>query len=269
MESGSIVRAFIASPTDATILSDDAVKVIADWNAANSYSRKFIIEPVRGATHTRAAQGDNPQVIISGQLIKRCDFLIGIFRHRIGTKTQKSDSGTIQEIEDFSATHSKDRVMLFFSTEPVQQGLNEEFEKLRNFKAAAGPDGYHRPFDNPDDFRQKLKIQIDLTMNSIIQDANSDPARMGDEGAEWVNTSYGTVIRRVAGRDWIEEEANGSVCRFKLVEVAREKNFVELYNAVKDEMWRIGEKTMHRRQITSDKWLANGLWRKADKNSKK
>ncbi len=45
--------------------------------------------------------GDRPQGIINEQLVNNCDIFIGIFWGRLGTRTGKTESGSVEEIEKF------------------------------------------------------------------------------------------------------------------------------------------------------------------------
>jgi hypothetical protein len=169
MQRGVVVRAFIASPGDVRDERDEACSVIAEWNAANSFEKGCIIEPVRMETHSRLAQGSHPQDIINGQLLERCDFLVGVFWSRIGQKTNSADSGSIQEIDEFIERNGGERVLLFFSKRDLPHDHDErQLKALKSFKDRLHPLGLYRDFKDSSDFARQLRHQIDLVMHHLL-----------------------------------------------------------------------------------------------------
>lgn len=169
MQRGVVIRAFIASPGDVRDERDEACSVIAEWNAANSFEKGCIIEPVRMETHSRLAQGSHPQDIINGQLLERCDFLVGVFWSRIGQKTNSADSGSIQEIDEFIERNGGERVLLFFSKRDLPHDHDErQLKALKSFKERLQPLGLYRDFKDSNDFARQLRNQIDLVMHHLL-----------------------------------------------------------------------------------------------------
>jgi hypothetical protein len=133
------VRAFIAGPSDVDKERKEALDAIVAWNAANSFDRGAIIEPVSMSTHARAEYGDHPQEIIDRQLLDTCTLLIAIFRSTIGNPTNTEVSGTVQEIKEFISKKGGEHVMLFFSKEAHPPDVDtEKLEALRAFKKDVG-----------------------------------------------------------------------------------------------------------------------------------
>jgi len=98
----SLFRAFVASLNDVEAERTAARDVILRWNAANSLQRKVSIEPIMRETHSESGIGSEPQSFVN-PLLERCDLLIAIFWTRLGSPTEKYESGTIEELERFSA----------------------------------------------------------------------------------------------------------------------------------------------------------------------
>jgi hypothetical protein len=189
MQRGLIVRGFVASPSDVDDERKEAVDVIAEWNAANSLTRATIIEAVRIETHAQLAQGAHPQDIINGQLLDRCDFLIGIFKHKLGTPTEKDRSGNIQEINEFIEKKGPERVLLFFSGEPVPQNADHgQFAQLQDFKKEIRTKGLYREFKHVGDFARQLRNQLELVMNTVLATREAQAA-IADDGPVTENLS--------------------------------------------------------------------------------
>lgn len=160
MQAGALVRVFIASPGDVTPEREEACRVISDWNAAHSISRAVLIEPVRVETHARLVQGGHPQDIINGQLLKQCDILLAIFWHRLGTPTEKANSGTIQEIVEFSDLKGPDRVILMFCDRSLPNDVDiQQLEAVRKFRRQGSDKGLYKTFSDTAEFSRLFSQQ--------------------------------------------------------------------------------------------------------------
>lgn len=168
MQPVNAIRVFIGSPDDVAEEREAAVRVIHEWNASHSLSRRTLIEPVRMETHAQAALGAHPQAIINGQLLDRCDFLIAIFWSRLGTPTSSAESGTVQEIKEFIDRQGAENVLLFFSRKDYPNKVSStELNRLRKFKAEMQDKGLYREFENLGSFRELLRQQLELRMDQF------------------------------------------------------------------------------------------------------
>lgn len=169
MQAGALVRVFIASPGDVTPEREEACRVISDWNAAHSISRAVLIEPVRVETHARLVQGGHPQDIINGQLLKQCDILLAIFWHRLGTPTEKANSGTIQEIVEFSDLKGPDRVILMFCDRSLPNDVDiQQLEAVRKFRRQGSDKGLYKTFSDTAEFSRLFSQQLTMAMNALL-----------------------------------------------------------------------------------------------------
>lgn len=132
-----------------------------------------MIEPVRLESHAQLAQGSHPQDIIDHQLLDRCDVLIAVFWSKLGTPTEKHESGTVQEINEFIARHRADRVLLFFCERDLPHSVDtQELERLKAFKKDIQGKGLYRGFRSTEAFATELRQQVELVMNGILQSVN-------------------------------------------------------------------------------------------------
>lgn len=172
MQSGIIIRVFIASPGDVHKERDEACKVIHSWNAAHSMTRAVIIEPVRVETHPQAIQGGHPQDLINGQLLGRCDLLVAILWSRLGTPTHKDLSGTVQEIREFAGEKGADKVLLFFCDRDFSSSSDlEQVQAVRDFKEKIKAEGLYVQYTEVGDFAQLFRQQLEMAMNSVLESA--------------------------------------------------------------------------------------------------
>lgn len=130
----NIFRVLISSPSD-TVKERQAIpEVIHSWNSVHSENFKVVLLPVLWETHTTPIMGDRPQEIINKQIVNNSDILIGTFWTRIGTKTGKAESGTVEEIKEF--IKSGKPVLLYFSSRPVELDSvdQDQYARLKHLR---------------------------------------------------------------------------------------------------------------------------------------
>lgn len=156
----NVLKVLIASPKDVAEERKIIRDVLSDWNDINSEDKKKVLLPVDWETHSHPEMGRRPQEIINRQIVENSDILVAVFWTRIGTPTGESDSGTIEEIEQFVRDGKK--VMIYFSTAPVKMESvdQEQYELLQKFKADAMKKGLVETYDSTADFRKKFFGQI-------------------------------------------------------------------------------------------------------------
>lgn len=166
MEDLKKCKVFISSPSD---LQDER-KLIAEY-VKNMKRQGIIFEPLRFEVNLPVTSSVRPQSLINEELLDKADILIGIFGTRFGTKTEKADSGTVEEIETFIA--KKRPVILYFynivlnTTQLTSKDL-EELKKINEFKEKYKDDHIYA---NIDDFQQlgdALDRDIDYNLNKIM-----------------------------------------------------------------------------------------------------
>lgn len=178
MQAGLIVRAFLASPGDVKPEREEVCRSAIEWNAIHSLDREAMLEVVRIETHVQSEFGDHPQEIINSQLLGRCDFLIAVFWHRLGTPTNKKRSGTIHEIAAFAEEEGPEKVMVFFSDQPLPNNVDtDELREFREFKAEMRQKGLYIAYSDLGDFRDKLRNQIELRLNKLLKSPKAEEAR--------------------------------------------------------------------------------------------
>lgn len=155
----------IASPGD--VASERAIirDVVYEWNAVHSSSRKIILLPIGWESHASPEIGSSPQEVINGQVLTKCDLLIGVFWTRIGTATDNYASGTIEEIEKHVANDKP--AMLYFSSQPVAMDTVDldQIAKLKEFKESMRTRSLFESYDSHTDFKEKLYRHLQIKVN--------------------------------------------------------------------------------------------------------
>lgn len=163
----TVVRIFVASPSDVTDERAAVVQEIRDWNAAHAHETDLILEPVRWETHATPEMGERPQAIINRQLVRQCDILIGIFWTRLGTPTGEAQSGTIEEIRDFERAGKP--VLLYFSDREVSPRKidQDQYERLQAFRVDCEERGLISGFESVPELREQLGRHLPSAIRQV------------------------------------------------------------------------------------------------------
>lgn len=156
----------IASPSDVQVERNIVRDVIHEWNAVNASTRRIVLLPVRWESHSTPLMGDHPQSIINWQVLKNSDLLIAVFWTRLGTPTQNSISGTVEEIEEH-VTAGKP-AMIYFSSVPVAMDSvdQDQYAALTKFKNACKARGLFYSFESTVEFHDSVRWHLAMTLNS-------------------------------------------------------------------------------------------------------
>ena len=158
------IKVMIASPSDVVGERNLIRDVIAEWNAIYSQNLALVLMPVASETHSTPDASGTAQETINKHLLADCDLLIATFWTRIGSPTNKSISGTVEEIREHIQTGKQ--AMIYFSSAPVRPDAidDEQYAALKAFKADCKQIYGIAEYENLSDYRQKLTHQLGLTM---------------------------------------------------------------------------------------------------------
>lgn len=90
---------------------------------------------------------DEAQAVINNQILQDFDVFVGIFWHRIGTPTNNSQSGTVEEykiaLRKFQKDQKQDDILVYFKGLPVStfEIDGDQFKALQDFRQQLDNDG--------------------------------------------------------------------------------------------------------------------------------
>ena len=168
-----VFKVLIASPGD-TVKEKSAIRnAIQNWNIKFSESSNAVLIPHSWETSTAPEMGGEPQSVINRQLVDKCDFLIAIFKTKIGTETEKYISGTVEEIKRH--INAGKPASIYFSNviENINNIDTEQLEELRNFKESIKGSGLYHEINKLEGLENKVEnhINIILDSNSYFSDS--------------------------------------------------------------------------------------------------
>jgi len=198
----TVIPIMIASPGDVFEEREVIREVIHNWNYINSAKTKVMLTPAGWETHSSPELGTRPQELINSRILKDCDLLIGVFWTRLGTPTGKSESGTVEEIEEHIKAGKP--AMIYFSSKPAAPESidSKQYAALRAFKERCRELGLVEEFDNLIEFKDKFSnhLQLCLYKNPYLQS-------ILQESAANIEERVPTAVGSPTGRYKISEEA--------------------------------------------------------------
>lgn len=184
VQRAAMIRVMIASPGDVGKERQLVRDVIHEWNAIHAQERSAVLLPVGWETDSFPDMGGRAQEIISKQIAKDCDLLVGVFWTRVGSPTGEFASGTVEEIEEHMSAGKP--AMLYFSSAPVVMDSvdQDNYTKLQEFKKSCYDRGLVHGYGSLTEFRQQFSRHLAQTVISkfgavgeTINESAPDPPR--------------------------------------------------------------------------------------------
>ena len=133
MKTNTAVRVFLASPMDIIEERQIFKDTIQKINNAIGKSLGIYFEVVGWEDDVLPNAGIDAQDVVNSQIKQDYDVFVGLLKSRIGTKTHRSLSGTIEEYELALMKRRSNpdlRIMCYYFDQPG--GENEDIKKLKN-----------------------------------------------------------------------------------------------------------------------------------------
>lgn len=170
------LKIFLASPSDVAIERRYVVQVIEEINRTIASDKGITLEVIRSEKNTFPGYGQDGQAVLNAQIAKMEEYalFIGIMWNRVGTKTARAESGTIEEFEQaLKALKRKGQPQIWFYFRQSAARLNSEEEleqrrKVLAFKKKVQRNALTRDYEKPLNFRDQLREHISLWLNAHV-----------------------------------------------------------------------------------------------------
>lgn len=154
------LQVFLASPGDVVEERALARRVIEEVDRSIARRLGFALEAVAWETHGRPGVGADTQEVISRQIRPR-DVFVGVMWSRLGTPTERAESGTVEEFEQALTLHRAGHaieLLFYFCTRNVPRGAAEQVPKVLAFQRRTAEEGvYSREYQEPLEFADLLR----------------------------------------------------------------------------------------------------------------
>ena len=164
MFTAQVYRIMIGCPGDIQEEVRIAIDVINHWTTIHAEQRRIVLLPVNWSSNSYPEHGAHPQKILNEQLSSRSDMLIAIFGSKLGTPTDTSMSGTIEEIEE----HIKEGkpVMLFFRKFNDTTSITaDDISRLESFKLSIKNKCLFKEYISQNEFEKTFSDAIELFLS--------------------------------------------------------------------------------------------------------
>lgn len=197
-----VYRIMIGCPGDVREEVQIAKNVINRWTILHSEQRGIVLLPINWEDDSYPEHGAHPQKILNKQLANKSDMLIGIFGAKVGTPTDTSQSGTIEEIEEHIKAAKP--IMLFFRKYNDTTNVTaDELSQLKVFKSRIQKLNYFKEYNRTDDFENIFSESLNLFMNNNWKNespsitSDNDDVKFSDEEIDilrkWVGSNNNTA----------------------------------------------------------------------------
>lgn len=168
-------RCLLISPGDLSSARDEVPKVAGDWNAHIGKALGGRIEVVRYESHSVPDARMPPQDVLNEQIVDDCDFGVALFRSRLGTPTETSESGSVEEIQRLLTRGVP--VGVYFSTEsiPIDEIDPTEMERLQLFKSKIKDRALLGQFENLHSLREQLLLHLTNWVSQFLARDSGSP----------------------------------------------------------------------------------------------
>ena len=171
-----VLRVFIASPGDVNQFRDAVEQELHEWNGEHSRDRGIVLLPQRWETDSVPLLGDDGQFQVNAQILDDADILIAIFHSRLGHKTPRDVSGTVEEI---NRMHLQGKpVHLVFCSAPLPQSVDlQQWQNLQLLKVEFQGKGLVLDFPGEAELRRIIRRSISFDLRQV--NATTPPTNHG------------------------------------------------------------------------------------------
>ncbi len=159
----TVLRIFIASPSDTASERQVISDVVRDWNSAHSNTSSFILQDRRWELDSVPEVGAPPQEILNRQLVDDADIVIAVFSSRLGTPTNDASSGTVEEIKRVASAGKP--VLIYFSNASLPRDHDpRQFQLLMEYKDRLKSESLYGEYTTIHDLRQIVTRHLAATI---------------------------------------------------------------------------------------------------------
>lgn len=180
MFESKVYRIMIGCPSDIKEEVEIACDHIHKWSDMNAETFSVVLLPLHWKLNSYPAHGSHLQKILDKQLVNKSDLLVCVFNTKIGTPTDTSVSGTIEEIEEHVKVGKQ--VMIFFRREADITNISAtELQKLNDFKERIKGEALWCEYSNAIDFETVLAEKLQLFINEHWLKATGQISRIEED----------------------------------------------------------------------------------------
>lgn len=172
-------KCLLISPSDVEEERNALTDLVGKWNAQIGQALGARLDLVRWESHAIPEMGGEPQSIINAQLAEESDFGIAVFWSRLGTPTQRHESGSVEEIRHLMGRGA--RVLVYFSKKPVpKERLDiEQYKMLEQFRDELLKEGLLGEYNDVPHLKEQLQLHLTTVVADLLAKDRPDVSQIG------------------------------------------------------------------------------------------
>jgi hypothetical protein len=161
----NVLKVMIASPEDVEEERKIVTGAIYRWNDSNASVRQLVLLPMKWETHSTPQLGVPAHTIVNRQLLDGADIVIGIFGPRIGTSTEDSIGGTVEEIKKHVAAGKAAKIYFSEAPSPQKRVDQNQYAAVQRFREELDSSGLYSIYESMQQFRDSFEHHLALELN--------------------------------------------------------------------------------------------------------
>ena len=186
-----VYKLFVASPSDLEAERREIPRIIDRINGSFGLRWNIFVQVVMWETSVHSGIGEDAQDVINRQVPEDYDIFLGMFWNRVGTKTKRAESGTLEEYERALNRHvrtGKPEIMVFFKEpeSPSQEDIPQREEMLQLRKRIGRDNVMFSTFQSTPQFAEIFYDQLLMILAEFSHGTKRDRVlrsyTIGDKG---------------------------------------------------------------------------------------
>jgi hypothetical protein len=167
----TVFDVLIASPKDVPKARGLAEHECHDWTGSRAREEGVVLRPRRHETDSvPLINGSDPQSIINVQLVREADIVIAIFHSRVGTRTPRAISGTVEELTAAAAAGKP--VHVYFSRQGHPNNVDPlQIAAVRELQRQLSHVGLTAEYTSFTDLHTQVRRALDYDVNRLRSEA--------------------------------------------------------------------------------------------------
>lgn len=177
----------LSRPGDANHYAEIAVEALEAINHQHSLSTGIHFHLLDWTKDSYADSGAEPQQLLNRQIVDKADIVLAIFKERMGTPTQRFDSGTEEEIMLALEAHKTVQAYFWQPPKGIMPADPAQYERLESFKARISDSLIYATFSDEQELRKKVthdftRRMFDLEDEKPVRRPTLGLATIGPDG---------------------------------------------------------------------------------------
>jgi len=162
----------LISPGDVDEERQALIDACKEWNGTQGNLLGAEVQMLRWDKDCVPDMSSHPQNIVNQQILQKCDFAVAVFWSRLGTPTEKFDSGSVEEVETLRKMGK--RLLVYFreGNIPPDSAKNGQYSQLVGYRDKWGAKGLLGSYHDVPELAEKFTEHLTNLVKEFLQHSN-------------------------------------------------------------------------------------------------